>query len=343
MFTKLRYIILFFCIVLNVGLFAQTEWRSFLPKLEPSTDFSIWTSINYNYSMMHYNAGGVNPINFISNNRLSQTIGLDYASYTLQYTFRLPFNTLNQNSPLSNYYKLSTGYGQDNWEIDAYIGRVQGWFDETNFRTIQVQENQLDPRYREDIRTFSAGLTAFYFLSKQYRYSHAMKSAYLQKKSGFTFYASLKQKYHWLRADSSLFPSSMGRIDHSMNNQNRMFTFENSMTFGFTGVLTNGHWFLRGLAGFGPGFQIQNYQRNDRSRTRPFISPAIDGKVSFGYKSNGLYLAFNIMYDGIFVYLPNQTYYYQMNPSFSFSMGFQMHDLIRTANKRNINDGFQAL
>ena len=133
--VNLHHIILSLCIALTIGLSAQpqhevqvrrsqTEWRSFLPRIEPSTDFSIWTSVHYNYSQMQYNAGGVNPINFISNNRLSQTIGIDYASYTLEYTFRLPFNTLNRNSPLSTYYRLSAGYGQDNWEIDGYFGRI---------------------------------------------------------------------------------------------------------------------------------------------------------------------------------------------------------------------------
>ncbi|MDR1950786.1 MAG: hypothetical protein LBP96_00980, partial [Bacteroidales bacterium] len=103
MFTKLRHISLLLCLTLSVGLSAQNEWRSFLPKIEPSTDFSIWTSLNYNFSRLHYNAGGVNAIDFLSNNRLSQTIGIDYASYTLEYTFRLPFNTLDKNSPLSSY------------------------------------------------------------------------------------------------------------------------------------------------------------------------------------------------------------------------------------------------
>ena len=343
MFKKLRHIALSLGIMLSAGVSAQSEWQSFLPKIELSSDFSVWTSVNYNYSQMQYNAGGVNPINFISNNRLSQTIGIDYASYTLEYTFRLPFNTLNKNSPLSNYYRFSTGYGQDNWEIDGYFGKVQGWFDVSRFKIIESHENQLDPRYREDVRTFSAGLTAFYFLSQQYRYSHAMKSAYLQNKSGFTFYSSLKQKYHWLNADSTLYPSSDKIIETSMNTLNRLFVFENSMTFGFTGLLTDGQWFLRGLAGFGPGIQFQRYHRDGRSSVRPFISPALDAKISFGYKTNGLYLAFNIPLDAFFVYLPNQTSYFQMNPSFSFLIGFQMHDLIRAANKRNLYDEYQAL
>ena len=340
MLVKIRYIILFFCIVFSAGLSAQTEWRSFLPRIESSTDFSIWMSVNYNFSQMRYDAGGVNPINFISNNRLSQTIGIDYASYTLQYTFRLPFNTLNKNSPLSTYYMLSTGYGEKNWEIDGYFGKIQGWFDMTNFKNISVRENSLDPRYREDIRTYTMGLTAFYFLSEQYRYSHAMKSAYLQNKSGFTFYSSLKQKYHFVGMDSAFYPNSKTLIDVPMNGLNRMFVFENSLTFGFTGVLTNGHWFLRGLAGFGPGIQIQNYRVNERTRTRPFISPALDAKMSLGYKTNGLYLALNVPLDALLVYMPNQTTYYRMNQSFSLIIGFQMHDLIKTANQRNARDEF---
>ena len=340
MFGKFRHITLFLGIISNVGLFAQTEWRSFLPKIEPSTDFSIWTSFNYNYSHLHYNAESVNPINFLSNNRLSQTIGIDYASYTLEYTFRLPFNTLDQNSPLSSYYRLSTGYGEGNWEIDGYLGRIQGWF---NNEKKDVSKNELDSRYRADIRTFSMGLTAFYFLSEQYRYSHAMKSAYLQNKSGFTFYSSLKQKYHWLNADHSLYINAVEIIPNSMNELTRLFVFENSMTFGFTGLLTNGNWFVRGLAGFGFGFQMQRYHKDGRNHIRPFISPALDGKVSFGYKTNGLYLAFNILQDGLFVFLPQQTFYYQSGQSFSFSIGFQMHDLIKTANKRNIHDESQTL
>jgi hypothetical protein len=340
MSVKLRHTFLFLGIALNVGLFAQSEWRSFLPKIEPSTDFSIWTSFNYNYSHLHYSAGGVNPINFISNNRLSQTIGIDYASYTLEYTFRLPFNTLDKNSPLSSYYKLSTGYGEENWEIDGYFGRIKGWFD--NGKN-DVSENELDSRYREDIRIFSAGLTAFYFLSKQYRYSHAMKSAYLQGKSGFTFYSSLKQKYHRLGSDGALYSNSTEIIANPMNEMNRLFVFENSMTFGFTGLLTNGNWFLRGLAGFGFGIQFQTHRRAEHVHFRPFISPALDGKVSFGYKTNGLYLAFNVVQDGLFAFLPKQTFYYQSSQSFSFSIGFQMHDLIRTANKRNLRDEFQTL
>jgi hypothetical protein len=341
MLKKLRHILLFFCIVLNFGLSAQSEWRSFLPKIEPSTDFSIWTSLNYNFSQIHYDAGGVNPINFLSNNRLSQTIGIDYASYTLEYTFRLPFNTMDKNSPLSNYYRFSTGYGKDNWEIDGYFGRVQGWF-ELDAKNV-VSETELDTRYREDIRVFSMGLTGFYFLSKQYRYSHAMKSAYLQNKSGYTFYASLKQKYHWLNADSSLYSSSAELISNPMISLNRMFVFENSMTFGFTGLWTDGNWFLRGLVGFGPGIQLQNYHRAGRSRMRPFISPALDAKMSFGYKTNGLYLSVNYTLDGVFAYLPKQTFYYHNAQMVSFSIGFQMHDLIRDANKRNVLDGFQAL
>jgi len=132
-------------------------------------------------------------------------------------------------------------------------------------------------------------------------------------------------------------------VEHPMNGQNRMFVFENSMTLGFTGLLTDGHWFLRGLIGFGPGFQIQNYQKDGRSKIRPFISPAMDAKLSFGYKTNGLYLAFSLPFDVIFVYLPKQTLYYQMNPSFSFLIGFQMHDLIKAANQRNLRDEFQTL
>jgi hypothetical protein len=125
-----------------------------------------------------------------------------------------------------------------------------------------------------------------------------------------------------------------------MNGLKRLFVFESSITFGFTGVLTDGNWFLRGLVGFGPGVQIQHYQKNGQNRTRPYISPAGDAKLSFGYKTNGLYMSFNLPFDAIFVYLPNQTYYFQMNPNFSFSIGFQMHDLIRDANKRNAREGF---
>jgi hypothetical protein len=344
MFAKLRYIVLFFSVTLNFGLFAQSEWRGFLPKIEPSTDFSVWTSLNYNYSMMLYDAGSVNSIDFLSNNRLSQTIGLDYASYTLQYTFRLPFNTLDKNSPLSNYYRFSTGYGAENWEIDAYFSHVRGWFDVTDSNLYLVGQNREDSRYRDDMRMHNVSLTAFYFLSEKYRYSHAMKYAYGQNKSGFTFYSSLKHKYHWFRGDSAFYPSSMELIENPMNDLERLFVFESSITFGFTGLWTNGNWFLRGLVGFGPGIQIQRYNKNGRMRTRPFISPAGDAKLSFGYKTNGLYLSFNLPFDAIFVYLPNQTYYFQMNPNFSFSIGFQMHDLIREANKRNnARNEFQTL
>jgi hypothetical protein len=344
MFVKLRHIALFLSLASCFGVSAQTEWRSFLPKLEPSTDFSVWTAINYNYSLMLYNAGAVNPIKFMSNNRLSQTIGIDYASYTLQYTFRLPFNTLDRNSPLSSYYRLETGYGASNWEIDAYISHVRGWFDviHANIHKNPSEQYREDSRYRNDMRKYTAGLTAFYFLSEKYRYSHAMKYAYQQNQSGFTFYSSLKHKYHWLRADSAFYPNSMELIENPMNRFERLFVFESSMTFGFTGLLTDGSWFFRGLVGFGPGIQIQNYNKNNRMRTRPFISPAGDAKLSFGYKTNGLYMSFNIPFEAIFVYLPNQTYYFQMNPSFSFSIGFQMHDLIRTANQRNLNE-FQTL
>ena len=331
---------MYLIIVLSAELSAQNRWDGVLPKIKPSTDFSIWTSINYNFSQMHYNAGGVNPIMFMSNNRLSQTIGIDYASYTLEYTFRLPFNTLDRSSPLSNYYLLSTGYGEDNWEIDGYLGRVQGWFDMTNFRNIEVEKDRVDPRYREDARTFMMGLTAFYFLSEKYRYSHAMKSAYLQNKSGFTFYSSLKQKYHRLRLDSPFYAPSATVIETRMNTMDRMFIFENSMTVGFTGLLTDSRWFIRGLLGFGPGIQIQSYQRDGSSRVRPFISPAVDAKMSFGYKTNGLYLAFNVPFDALFVYLPKETFYFRANQSFSFLIGFQMHDLIREANKRNLHDEF---
>jgi len=173
MTQQLLHLAFFLSPVLSVGLVAQSERQGFWPEITPSKDFSAWTSINYNYSLMQYDAGSVNPINFVSNNKLSQTIGLDYASYTLEYTFRLPFNTLSQNSPLSNYYKLSTGYGQDNWEMDGYFSKVQGWFS-TNTSGQDFSESELNPRYREDVRVFSAGLTAFYFLSKLYRYSHAM-------------------------------------------------------------------------------------------------------------------------------------------------------------------------
>ncbi len=336
MHKKLRHIALFFGLVLNLTGFAQKQWDGMLPKLEPTSDFSVWTALNYNFSRMTYEAGS--PIEYMSNSRMSQTLGLDYMSYTLSYTFRLPFNTLDRNSPLSSYYKFSTGYGAENWEISAYIGRTQGWFDVTDTNEIEVSMLELDSRYRGDLRVFTAGLTGFYFLSSKYRYSHAMKFAYLQNKSGFTFYSSFRQKYMRVRADSSLYSNPAEVIPNSMNALNRLFTFEAGITFGFTGLWTNEHWFLRGLIGFGPGIQFQSFNEGAKSRVRPFVSPALDAKLSVGYKTNGFYLALNFPIDMIMTALPNESMLLLIDSNFSFTVGFQMHDLIREANKRNLLD-----
>lgn len=342
MLIELRHIILILSLAWSLIGFSQKPWNGALPKIKPSSDFSIWTSLHQNLSQISYNSGTVNPIEYESNNRWAQTIGLDYASYTLQYTFRLPFNTLDKNSPLSDYNWFSTGYGAENWEIGAHFGYTRGWFDVTDSNeTERSYQPQEDSRYREDIEMYSAGLTAFYFLSEKYRYSHAMKYAYTQNKSGFTFYSSLKHKYHWMRGDSAFYPSTMELIENPMNDLRRLFVFESSITFGFTGVWTNGNWFLRGLIGFGPGIQIQHYNKDSKMRTRPFISPAADAKLSVGYKTNGLYISLNATTDGQFVFLPKQTSYLQMNPNVSFSIGFHMHDLIKSANKRNLDDGYQ--
>ncbi|MDR2906614.1 MAG: hypothetical protein LBU91_01315 [Bacteroidales bacterium] len=346
MTVRFRYIVLLLGLAWSFGGFAQKPWNGALPKIRSSSDFSVWTAVNYNLSQFVYSTGTEsNSIDYMSNSRLLQTIALDYASYTLQYTFRLPFNTLDNNSPLSDYDRFSTGYGAENWEIDAYVGRVKGWFDvsdsnETdNGEPINLKE---DSRYRSDIQMYTAGLTAFYFLSEKYRYSHAMKFAYLQNKSGFTFYSSLKHKYQWVSGDSAFYPTGMRLIENPMNGLQRLFIFESSITFGFTGLWTNKNWFLRGLIGFGPGIQIQNYNKNGKSRTRPFIAPASDLKLSFGYKTNGFYTSINFPVDLMFVFLPDESNYFQHNTFFSFSVGFQMHDLMKAANKRNLRDGAET-
>ncbi len=328
-----------FCLAIALpftGFSQKQPWDGYLPKLKATSDFSVWTSVNYDFSQITYEAGS--PMDLTSNNRLSQTLGLDYMSYTLSYTFRLPFNTLDKNSPLSSYYRLSTGYGADNWEIDAYIGRTQGWYDVTDTNEVEISELELDSRYRGDLSVFSARLAGFYFLSSKYRYSHAMKFAYLQNKSGYTFYTSFKQKYMNVRGDSALYSNPEDIIENPMNEMKRLFTFEGSITFGFTGLWTNKHWFLRGLIGFGPGFQIQSFNKGENKRTRPFISPAVDAKLSVGYKTNGLYVALNFPFDMMMVPLPNQSTFLHVNSNFSFTVGFQLHDLIRDANKRNLYD-----
>ncbi|MDR0438585.1 MAG: hypothetical protein LBH22_09910 [Bacteroidales bacterium] len=330
MFTKLRYIILCFGIVSNVAVFAQSKWRSFLPK--PSTDISVWTSINNNFSRMVYNAGSVNPIVFESNNRLSQTVGVDYASYTLQYSFNLPLNSLDKSIPLSDYWRFEIGYGGKNWEIDAYFSQVQGWVDVHDVHLYKTGQNHEVPRYRDDMLMYTAGLTVFYFLNEKYSYSHAMKHAYKQNESGFTFYSSFKHKYHWLWVDSTFYLNQTELVQNSMNDLNHLFVLENSITFGLTRLWTNGNWFLRGLIGVGPGVQFQRFNIGDHTQRRTFISPAVDAKLSFGYKTRGLYMSFNVPFDAIFVYLPDKTHYYQTNPSLSFLVGFQLHDLFKRKN-----------
>lgn len=312
---------------------AQSSIEALLPKITTSDNFSIWTNPSYDATTLSYDLAGLNSAQLKSNSRYAVTMGLDYGAYTLSHKFNLPFNTMGAENPLSSTYRLSVGYGKKNFEVDAELSRIKGFYTKTNMPLADRQTH-----YRSDITNFEISLKAYYFFNERYRYSHSMKFAYQQNKSGYTFYASLKHRYYSLSADSTLFHGEPILVDHPNADLRHLYVFDNSVTFGFSGLLTNEHWFIRGIIGMGLGMQVQYYDNAKGHHWRLWPVPASDCKVSLGYKMRGIHFSLNTPLDITLVFLPKETSYIKLNSAISFTVGFHIFELINESIERNARE-----